>query len=362
MDTRSKPSVPKSSLLNPGANMVRAWRGLLLGGSLLATSAATCNDVPPPAPDASPVDAIEQRLTELYQRYQDAVVKVKIASQARGDSSGEQVSVTVLSGFFIDESGTVLTNAIPLSESGRARVEIDGIQYLAVPIGSDSVSNLGLLRLAKPPAKVSFVDLSEAAEPPPIGSLAYAITSPLNFGSTPKLGQVTGRESSFQDIAFPFPYLRVSISSGPAEGGSPVFDAQGKLLGISVASLPDIESSYLVPTKPLRRIVESIKSGTPFPYPTVRAMFQERGDPISQSKRVVVQNVLEGSPASQTGLKQGDIVLEYEDQPVTNLNQLRAQIFDSQIGSFVTLLVSRKDEEIEIPIFIESSLQTSTTQ
>ncbi|EDY81805.1 PDZ domain protein [Verrucomicrobiia bacterium DG1235] len=297
---------------------------------------------------------IEDQLVRLYQQYKDAVVKVKVAAKTQDSNGKEQVALTVLSGFYIDEKGTVLTNAVPLQEGPRIRIEKDGMQLLAVPIASDPRSNLGLVQVAKPPAGIRFINLDQVAKAPAIGSLAYAITSPLDFNPTPKLGLVTGRESSFSDIDFPFTYTRISIPSGPAEGGSPVFSSEGELIGISVASLPDINSSYLVPTNSLRHIVSQLRETKSFIHPIIRARFSEKTDPTSLSRSIVVNEVDEGSAASQSGLKAGDQIIQFEGVDVTQINTLRDAIFFSDADSFTSFIIRRGDEEMEITLLLES--------
>lgn len=334
--------------------MLRFSREIAVAVASLCLCVSNLYAQPASSPESS---VLEHRLVDLYQKYKDTVVKVKIATQSVDEEGQESVSLTVLSGFFIDPDGTVLTNAIPLNENARARVEINGLQFLAIPIASDQASNLSLLTLAKPPPNLSHIDLETAKMDTELGSVAYAITSPLHFASTPKLGLVTGFESSFQSIVFPVTYTRVSIPSGPAEGGSPVFNTDGKLIGVSVASLPDIESSYLVPTKALRRIVKELKKGSAPNYPTLHAEFETFGNPATLEQFIKVSRVTSKSDSPSSKLLEGDIVIAYNEIPISNVNALRDAIFYSPIGEFATLTVRRDDSLMDIPILVESTKQ-----
>ncbi|MBK1879951.1 S1C family serine protease [Pelagicoccus mobilis] len=326
--------------------MLRAVRLSAFLGSLLVCYSLNAE------PGAS-LTSIEQRLVSLYQQHKDAVVKVKVATKKQSEKGREQVELTVLSGFFIDENGTVLTNAVPTHEGPRLRVEKDGAQFLAVPIGSDPISNLALIQLAKPPETLSYIDVSQAADVPPVGSIAYSITSPLDFSATPKLGLVGGQESSFGDIAFPFTYTRVGIKSGPAEGGSPVFNKDGQLIGISVATLPEIDSSYIVAGTPLQSIIKQLRSQANVTHPVIKAKFEERGSPIDLSRRVIITKVEPNSAAEKSGLLAGDQIISFQDKPLTSLNQFRDDLFFSEAGSFASLMILRGDEQKEITILLE---------
>ncbi len=296
----------------------------------------------------------ESRLIELYEQYSAAVVKVKVATQTTDEEGNEKVELTVQSGFYIDELGTVLTNAVPMQQGPRIRIEKNNLQLLAVPIASDSRSNLALIRVAKPPSGLTYIDLSLPPTTPPIGSLAYSITSPLDFAATPKQGIVTGHESGFSEIVFPFTYTRISIPSGPAEGGSPVFNSSGKLIGISVASLPDVNSSYIVPTRALQTIISRLEEKTGGVHPIVRAVVLERTDPDSLEQRLIVDKIDPKSAAARSGLKTGDQIISLNNQKLKDLNSWRDAIFFNESDSFVSLLVQRNDQEKEITLLLES--------
>lgn len=327
--------------------MARAARLIACSVLILATTALEIR-----ADDG--VEAIQNRLVLLYQQHQDAVVKVKVATRTEKDNGEEQVALTVLSGFFIDEEGTVLTNAVPTQQGPRLRVEKNGAQLLAVAIGSDPISNIALLRLAKPPENISFIDLEKASEPPAVGAIAYAISSPLDFSPTPRMGLVGGQESSFGKIEFPFTYTRVGIPSGPAEGGSPVFNFQGQLIGISVATLPEIDSSYIVPTAALRTIVSQLRENQSVTHPAIRATFAERGSPIELSRQIIVSGIERDSAAEKSGLQSGDRILSFQGASITSVNQLKDAIFFSEPQSFVTLTVQRDDVQRDIPVLLET--------
>ncbi|MDQ8196568.1 S1C family serine protease [Pelagicoccus enzymogenes] len=317
------------------------------------TLVAAASGAPPnPALASQELVPGENRLIQLYRDYRPTVVKVKFATQTTDENGKEKVALTVQSGFYIDAKGTVLTNAVPTQKGPRLRVEKDGLQMLAVPIASDARSNIALLQVAKPPAGIQYVDLANALPPPAIGSLAYAITSPLDLAPTPKLGIVTGRESSFSQIDFPCSYLRIGISSGPAEGGSPVFASDGSLMGMSVASLPDVNSSYIVPNASLKHIVDQLLAKGKVFHPSLDAKIIERIDPITLERSLVVSEIETGSAAKKSGLERGDQILSFESKPISSINEWRDALFSSQAEQFVSITVQRGETESEIALLL----------
>lgn len=300
-----------------------------------------------------PLSSIQTRLLSLYQENKDAVVRVKVATKTTSETGEEKIALTVLSGFFVDDQGTVATNAVPDSENTRLWIEHNGKQYLAIAQGTDRRANLSLIRTVKPPAISSFISIEPTIDDTAIGSLAFAITCPLELDPTPKWGLLNGKESEFADIDFPFIYWRIGIRSGPAEGGSPVFDLDGNLIGISVATIPEIDSSYIVPTRSLQRIAAKLSEGASYQYANVHASFEERSLPSELEPQVVVAKVEPNTQTEAAGLKSGDIVRAINATPVTSIDALRNQIFFSDPGSFIQLSVERGNERKEFGILVE---------
>lgn len=303
--------------------------------------------------NTSSLYALSSTIKEVYQTNHDAIVRVKAATQSTDQSGSPQTSLLVFSGFFISPDGQVLTNAIPTNGSSRVWVEIGGLSYLADVIGSDERSNTALLQLVNLPARFAFVNISEEVPDFAIGDFAFSVTSPLDFAPTPKFGLVTGFESHFAEIVFPFTYTRLGIPIGPAEGGSPVFNADGQLVGIAIATLPEVGSSYIVPAKALRRIIDELTNHRKVRYGLLPIEFEEKGDSYNLEKEIAVKSIVAGSPASRAGLQKGDVLLSADSQSIDSLNQLRDLVFYKTPGEFLLLNVKRDNKTLEFAILLE---------
>jgi len=304
---------------------------------------------------ASQLEALSTTMKEVYHANRDAIVRVKAATQAAKSDGSPETSLLVFSGFFISPDGKVLTNAIPTDGSSRVWVETGGLSYLAEIIGSDERSNTALLQLVNLPARFGYITVSPDVAQLEIGDIAFSITSPLDFAPTPKFGLVSGFESHFAEIIFPFTYTRLSIPIGPAEGGSPVFNSEGQLVGIAIATLPEVGSSYIVPAKALVRIVEETTKKRKALYGVLPIEFEEKGDRYNLEMEISVKSIVAGSPASRAGLQQGDLLITIDSQPIKSLNQLRDLVFYKNAGEFLLLGVKRDNKTLEFAILLEPS-------
>tara|TARA_Y100000814_G_scaffold291514_1_gene268076 strand:+ start:390 stop:1451 length:1062 start_codon:yes stop_codon:yes gene_type:complete len=296
---------------------------------------------------------LQSALQSIYRDRQDAIVRVKAATAKQDGDKDPKAELLVLSGFFVSQNGEVLTSHMPPDRTTRVWIEQKGISYLAEVIGTDARTNVALLQVINLPKNFGFIELNRNKERQAIGSLAFAITSPLDFKPTPKFGLVTGLESHFAEFIFPLTYTRLSIPIGPAEGGSPVFDANNELIGILMGFIPEVESSYIVPTKALDRIVAQLKTYQKIKYGLLPMEFEEKADEYNIERQVLVKSIVAGSPAERSGLQAKDVITSIGGQAIANLNDLRDLIFFKNPGDFLLFTIKRGTKELEFNILLE---------
>jgi S1-C subfamily serine protease len=297
------------------------------------------------------LSALEQRIIDLHRRIATAVVRVNILSD--DVSEGGLPTKWTFSGFFIDREGRVVTNIGSQGAISRAWIEKDGLSYLAEVIGTDPRTNLALLQLVKLPEKFGIVPIPESDEPLPIGSFALGVTHPLELDPSPTLGLITGYESSFASVVFPFTYTRVNLPAGPGEGGSPIVDLEGRLVGVSVASVPDVRSSYLVPSRALARVVADLLTTGRVAYGSLPVEFAERPDPSNLVRHVVVASVVADSSAARADVRVGDVVRLLGASTVRRIHDVRDALFFSRPGQFISLEVERDGRRIPFALPVD---------
>ncbi len=296
---------------------------------------------------------LQSTIQSVYQEHAKAVVRVKVATEKQSEGSEPNVVLRVFSGFFISDKGQVLTSYMPPNETTRVWIEQNGISYLADIIGADARTNVALLQIINLPNSFDYIELIESKDRQTIGAFAFAITSPLDFEPTPKFGLVTGFESHFAEVEFPFTYTRLSIPIGPAEGGSPAFDANNELTGIVMATLPEVNSSYIIPSKALARIVSQLSQYQKVRYGVIPVEFEEKADAYNINKRVLVKTIVTGSPAERGGLRAKDELISLDGIAVESLNGVRDLLFFKDPGDFILFKVKRDDKELDFAILLE---------
>jgi S1-C subfamily serine protease len=299
-----------------------------------------------PAPAEAQADflALQNRVIDTYQEYRSSVVRIN-ALYERLDENGERKQdIRIATGFFISRLGHILTTRSVVFEAKQVWIEHERIAYPAAVIGEDRRNNVALIKADLLPENFSFFRLDEADPHPPIGTMVIGISLPLEFEPTPSFGMVTGHESSIYRVAFQTTHLRTNIFFGLGEGGTPLLDLNGRLLGMNVLTLLDIPSSYILPTRALFRIRDDLMFAGEVVYSWFGIEGRETAD-IIRGSRVVIDEVIPGGPAEEVGLQAGDRLLEIGEFAIRTPSDVRNARFFARVGRFIRVRVLRDGEE-----------------
>ncbi len=255
------------------------------------------------------------------------------------------------SGFFISKEGHILTNASICYGADRVWIEYQGLYYSAESVGHDLVTNLSILRVRDVPQGMQFVSFPSKQDLPETSSLVVAITRQVGLSASPAFGMITGHDIQFGNRVLPTTYLRSDISSQTGESGSPVFDLSGQLVGMMIASLPEIRASFILPIKAICRIRDDIIFSGEVRY----AWFGLKATQTQLSNHetyVVLDEIVPDSPAAATQLKIGDRIKSIGDFAINDDRALREAVFFTQPGLNVSVVVERENKTLEFPMKI----------
>ena len=292
--------------------------------------------------------SLQRRIIQVYEENRRAVVRVSAAFQNAGED-GKTV-LKMGSGFFISREGHVLTNANSTAGATRVWIIHERISYMAELIGSDAYTNVALLRVLSLPEVFNFLHLTDSPSVPPIGTMVLRISSLLEFEPSPFLGLVTGAESRFGPNLFPVPHIRTNIPVGWGEGGAPLLDLNGKLIGIMIAALPpEIRGSYTLPARAALRIRDDLHFSGKISYGWIGIQVK----PIASTRhgsQVAIEKVIAETPAEEAGLVAGDVLLRLGDNKIEEVGDVSKTVFYLREGQFVGVTVMRGEEILDFTV------------
>lgn len=286
-------------------------------------------------------------MIDIYQENKSAVVTVYAAHNPEQDDG--RPALFIGTGFFISRDGHILTNTNTIFGADRIWVERDGVGYIAEYIGSDPLTNVAIIKALALPSDFKYLRFTEKPNPPEIGSIVVALTSEIGMAPGPSMGLINGWNTRYGDRILPTIYLRSDIPFDGGEGGSPIFDISGSLVGMMIVALPEIRSSFILPARAVQRIRDDILFSGKVTFAHFGFSTMQKPD-FTNGPHVEVEDVDPNGPASKGGIQAGDILIKVGDFEIKTDENLRTAFFYTRPHELVTVAVKRGEETLELPI------------
>lgn len=291
--------------------------------------------------------SVESRIKLILREKSDCVVRVKATKVAIAAGKAKRI-LKMGSGFFVSKEGHILTTGL-LPNADRIWIEHNDTYLLAEALGHDPLCNLSLLKITEPFSSINYVRINDGPSNLEAGSFLVGITFALEFQISPTFGLLQSYESSFGKRLFPTKMIRSSLALGPGEVGAPVFDLNGRFVGITHAALPDLRSSFILPSKACQRIRDDLLLSGKVGYgwfgiSTTRKLND------TNSFDVVISGFVKNSPADQSNLKVGDHLVKVGNLAINSNGDLANSSFFAEPDTILEFEVIRKEKKLIIPV------------
>ena len=293
--------------------------------------------------------AFQERILAVYEQNKGAIVRVKAAYPGVETANKTQVTLRVGTGFFISQEGHVLVSASRAAGASRVWIEYEGKPYATEAVGHDRQTNVSILRLLDPPEGFSIIKLDPSEPLPAIGSIAVAITCPLDFGPSPVMGLFTGVEKKLGTKVFPTSYLRTSISVDGGQGGCPIFDLNGRFIGMSVASITELGASFSLPVDALVRVRDDLMFSGRIIHGWMG--FEVTSKLLEDDNRgVYLSKVIEGAPAAEAGLLEGVRLVSIAGRQIESVFDVPGALFFTRADQFTVVEANREGTSLKFSV------------
>ena len=302
----------------------------------------------------------------------NAVVAIKVeGSNKQGQGSG----------VIIDAQGHIVTNNHVVSGAGQGAklsVTIGDKTYSAKVVGTDSSTDLAVLKLENPPSNLTVASWGDSSKLK-VGQPVMAVGNPLGLSDTVTTGIVSAlnRPVTTQAVTdnndldnninsqrdsdvVVTSAIQTNAAINPGNSGGALVDSSGALVGItsSIASLTSNGSSsgqsgnigigFAIPSAQVKSVVEQLIANGTVKHPQlgIRASNGTSGTQLGAQ----VEDITQGSAAAQAGLQKGDLITAIDGTPVVGSESLVAQVRSHEVGKEVTLSVLRGSETLELKV------------
>jgi len=331
----------------------------------LASSSNWESKSEPTGSDESLLDAYSTAVTGAVERMSPSVVNIEVHQTAGRTRSGEpRERQGGGSGFVFTPDGLILTNSHVVHDAARIAVTLtDGRRMPATLIGDDPGSDLAVIRVNEPALPAAVLGDSQRLR---VGQIVIAIGAPYGFQSTVTAGVVSALGRSLRSYSGRLidDVIQTDASLNPGNSGGPLVDSAGRVVGVNTATiLPaqgicfaiGINTAKFVASRLLRdgRIRRSYIGVSAQTVPVHRRVV--RFYDLPKEMGAIVVGVEENSPAKRAGLREGDIIVALDAQPVAGVDDLHRVLTDVRVGVSCSLTVLRWTEKLELKIIPEES-------
>jgi len=309
---------------------------------------------------------------DLFVKSRPATVRVEQSGERNGTPDA------IGTGFFIDDSGTLLT-AYHVVENARHLnvLTVSRMRFRAHLVGFDARRDVAVLK-ADVRGKVPFLALADRT--PRVGERVLAIGNSRNQFLQPREGRLLRLNAEAARADFPQGTLEMSAPLAPGDSGGPILNTAGHAVGVvsyirlasddfgSAGDEGDVRTlaSYAVPVTLTDATVRAMREGKKNDVP---ALGIEGGSAHQyETQGAVVVGVVQGSPAARAGLLGersvpvrradgtvgrrlvADIIVAVDGQPTDGFDELLFQIRQKRIGQTVQLTVDRDGKMLTISV------------
>ncbi|MBG1259699.1 HhoA/HhoB/HtrA family serine endopeptidase [Nostoc commune] len=271
------------------------------------------------------------------------------------------------SGFIIDKSGLVMTNAHVVDKADKVTVRLkDGRTFEGKVQGIDEVTDLAVVKInAGNDLPVAPLGSSTNVQ---VGDWAIAVGNPLGFDNTVTLGIVSTLKRSSAQVGISdkrLDFIQTDAAINPGNSGGPLLNGQGEVIGINTAIRPDAMGiGFAIPIDKAKAIAAQLQRDGKVAHPylgvqmltlTPELAKENNTDPnspiqIPEINGVFVMRVVPNSPAASAGIRRGDVILQIDGKAITSAEQLQNLVEDSRLGQVLQVKVQRGNQIQQLSI------------
>jgi serine protease Do len=275
-----------------------------------------------------------------------------------GDSPERIPQRSLGSGVIVDPSGIALTNAHVVEKATDIEVvTVEGAKHRAKVIGLDKKTDLAVLRLDDGKGSFKYARLGDS-ERMQVGDWVIAVGSPFGLQSTVTAGIISAKARQIGQGPFD-DFLQTDAAINPGNSGGPLVNMQGEVIGINTAIVAGGSGiGFAIPINMAKKIYTELVAKGRVSRGWLGVSIQPLTPELAKSfgardtKGVLISDVVADSPASKSGLKSGDVLLEFNGKKMEAPADLQRAVGLSSPNQDAKIKVLRDQSERTLEIKI----------
>ncbi len=294
----------------------------------------------------------DQAISQVADSVLPSIVNIKVMVARRDLYGNMRQGEGVGSGIIYSSDGYIITSTHVVSSARELTVTLtNGEEYTAELVGSNEDTDIAVIKIDAEGLQPAKFTSSENAK---VGQLAIAIGSPFGLSESVTMGVISakGRDVAISYNGLPLVDLvQTDAAINPGNSGGALVNTAGQALGVNTMIYSTTGSNagvgFAIPSEIALNIADKLINSGEVETPFIGI---EMGENSTDVEGVYVSSVIDGYPAQEAGIKEGDIITAIDDEPVKEPMDLIAQIIRYEVGDSITVTVNRNGEVLEISL------------
>jgi S1-C subfamily serine protease len=308
--------------------------------------------------DGALLDEYSRTVVGAVDRVAPSVANIDIKQRVNGRRGPREIGGSG-SGFIIAPDGFILTNSHVVHGAVEVTVTLqDGREYRAQLVGDDPDTDLAVVRIDAP--QLTHVRMADS-ESLRVGQVVIAIGNPLGFQASVTAGVISalGRSMRAQSGRLIDNIIQTDAALNPGNSGGPLVNSAGEVIGVNTAMIRPAQgicfaiasntakfvAGWLIRDGRIRRSYIGVAGQN---VPIHRRIIRFYNLPLETG--VLVVSVENQSPAAQTGLREGDVIVAFNEKPIGSIHELHKMLIAEHIGVHSQITITRHTEKLTLAI------------
>lgn len=263
------------------------------------------------------------------------------------------------SGFIISPDGYILTNNHVVENADDVTVSLtDKREFKAKVVGTDPKTDIALIKIEGKDFPAVRLGNSDNVK---VGEWVAAIGAPFGLDNTVTAGIVSAKSRSLPDEQF-VPFIQTDVAVNPGNSGGPLFNMKGEVIGINSQIFSTsggfMGLSFAIPINLAVQIKNDLQKYGKVSRGRIGILMQQmtpelaKSFGIKETKGALIAQLEKDGPADKAKLKEGDIIVEFNGTPISELNELSQAVAGTKPGTKARLKVIRDGKLQDFTIVI----------
>jgi serine protease Do len=298
-------------------------------------------------------------LADLAARLKPGLVHVAVRRAVGGEEAqeAEEPRRATGSGFVIDQSGLIVTNAHVVEGAEKIQVRLSGgRRFTGTVVGRDTRVDLALIRIDGA-TNLSVLPLGDSNRLR-VGEFVLALGHPFGLEQSVSFGIVSRKGAPLAIAAPGFDFIQTDAAINPGNSGGPLVNMAGEVVGVNTMAARNGSIGFAIPSNLVKQLVPQLAAKGRVEWGWLGVSISEITEDdlerlkLSETRGVLVRDVMPGEPAERGGMRANDVIVEFDGTALEGPRDLQRVVSTTPVGKKVRVTLLRDGRETAVEVTI----------